>query len=176
MDLGLYQLAIIEENSSRKSIMFIRLTDDSYKTALDHASQRKSHDVNGFESALIGTLCEQAFKQVTGLGFVNNCHSDGTQHIHFPIQQVTIEVKGRETSTRRKPDLVVPLHKARANLYVLAEFHKSNSYTIHLVGWCLHTTLIKNQITFTKGIRYVVERDHLSPISPLIDRIGQFTK
>ena len=152
--------------------MFVRLTQEDLDRALTEARRR---DETHIETQMVSTLAELAFSKVTGLGVSVDYSEYGSQYT-FPIQGFTIKVKGRETSLRAKPDLLIPPYQAQADIYVLAEFNKSVMQVVHLVGWCLNSTLIQEKIELPHGERYLVNRKDLNAINPLIERICKFTQ
>ena len=125
-----------------------------------HPQYSKKFDLNrtDLEIHFLAALAEIAWETLSGWE-VDTSIRWGDEGIDFYSGGKTYQLKTRDVSRYKKPDLLCRVSYAKADRFILSELEPDDPYIVNFIGWCTQEELQRTLINIRgKGTRYIRSR------------------
>ena len=137
-----------------------------------HINKKFDPNHTDIEIHFMAALAEIAWAKVSGWE-VDTSVRWGDEGINFYNNGNTYQLKTRDLSRYKKPDLLCRVRYVKADRFILSELEPSDPYLVNFIGWCTQEELQKTLINIRgKGVRYVRYRHLLRELPNFGDENG----
>ena len=136
-----------------------------------HPQYNKKFDIThtDIEIHFMAAVAEIAWANLSGWE-VDTSIRWGDEGIDFHNNGNTYQLKTRDTSRYKKPDLLCRVRYVKADRFILSELEPDDPYIVNFIGWCTQKELKRSLTNIRgKGTRYIRNRHLLRELPDYLE-------